>query len=332
MSEAIWITEAEVVRLFSLPDAIPALEEGLRLEAKGEAETMPKAHAVWSDGAGHTNTLHAIGAVMQGAGLIGTKTWAHTTGGACPLLILFDSANGSLQAIIEAFALGQYRTGGLSGVATHRMARADADEMGLVGTGKQAITQVAAVAAVRPLKRLRVYSPTPEKRRAFIERVRKAFAFEVVEVDSVEAAVADCPIVTLVTRATEAFLTADMLAPGTHLNAVGAITPERREFTQDVFDRTQLIAVDSPDTVRRLNAEFIEQFVEGDGDWNRVQKISALVAADAQRPADCDLSLFKAMGMGLSDLSLGRAILAAARAQGVGREIPQPVKVPPRLT
>src|ERR1700692_3396970 len=163
MAEPIWISEQNVVGLMSLAEAITALESGLALQARGEAQNMVKTHVAW----GHNN-LHAIGAVYPGAGLIGTKTWAHTTGGACPLLVLFDAATGQLQAIIEAFALGQMRTGGISGVATKWLARPEADTLALIGTGKQALAQLAAVAAVRKLREVRVFSPNAQRRAAFI--------------------------------------------------------------------------------------------------------------------------------------------------------------------
>jgi len=59
---------------------------------------------------------------MLAEGVVGTKTWAHTEGGANPLLILFDAANGQLMAVIEAFALGQLRTAAISGLATRWLA------------------------------------------------------------------------------------------------------------------------------------------------------------------------------------------------------------------
>lgn len=71
----LWITEGDVVSLMHLGDAISALEEGLKLEAAGEAANMVKTHAVW----GGRNTLHAIGATFEGAGFVGTKTWGHTS-------------------------------------------------------------------------------------------------------------------------------------------------------------------------------------------------------------------------------------------------------------
>src|SRR5438105_165769 len=137
---ALWITEADVVEMMDLREAIDALEQGLLAEARNEAQNMVKTHAEWGGGA----TLHAIGAIFPQAGFVGTKTWAHTPGGATPLLVLLDATTGALKAIIEAFALGQMRTAAASGVATRWLARKDATEFAMIGTGKQALTQVAA--------------------------------------------------------------------------------------------------------------------------------------------------------------------------------------------
>src|SRR5438876_9753064 len=113
----VWITEADVVSLIDMADAIGALQAGLRAEAAGAAHNMTKTHVEWQADGAH-GTLHAIGAVFSDGGFAGTKTWAHTPGGATPVLVLFDSRTGALKGIIEAFALGQMRTGAASGVAT----------------------------------------------------------------------------------------------------------------------------------------------------------------------------------------------------------------------
>ena len=326
MSEPVWITEQDVVAAIALPEAIEALEKGLALEAAGAARNMAKTHQVWG---GH-HTLHASGAVVEGAHVVGTKTWAHTAGGATPLVTLWNSDTGKLEAIIEAFALGQMRTGGISGVATARMAAEGADELAVIGSGKQAMTQVVAVAAVRKLKRIRVYSPTAENRRAFVGKLEKLFpAVALVEAASVEEAVKGAPIVTAITRAREPVVTARMLAKGAHFNAVGAITPEREEFSQDVFERADLIAVDMIESVKGLSAEFRKRF--GEGDWSSVHPLSELVAGKVKRPARADVTLFKAMGMGLSDLALGIEILRRVREKGGGRPMPHPKPAQPRL-
>ena len=174
MSDPLWVSEQDVVSMMDMPQAIDALEKGLLSEARGEASNMVKTHVEWGSG----STLHAIGAVFSQAGFVGTKTWAHTEKGATPLLILFDSNTGQLKAIIEAFALGQLRTGSASGVATRRLATEDATEFAIIGTGKQAMSQLAAVVAVRPIKRIQSFWPrwkplTPQRVcRARVQRVR----------------------------------------------------------------------------------------------------------------------------------------------------------------
>ncbi|BDC43631.1 ornithine cyclodeaminase family protein [Paraburkholderia terrae] len=325
VSTPVWISEQQIVSLMNLSGAIEALEAGLAQQASGAARNMGKTHVAW----GHSN-LHAIGAAFQDAGIVGTKTWAHTEGGACPLLILFDSANGQLKAILEAFALGQMRTGGVSGVATKWLARPDADVLALIGTGKQALAQLAAVAAVRRLKLVRVYSPTPDKRRAFVERAREKFDIEIVEAPSVEAAVADAPIVTTVTRATEAFLPASALAYGTHVNAVGAITEERIELADDVFARCTRAVVDDLGAAKRLSTEFVRAYGARDA-WNEVTPLCDVIAEGRARTASDDITVFKAMGMGVSDLALGLRLYALASEAGLGAPLPQPRREPPRL-
>ncbi|WP_069353971.1 ornithine cyclodeaminase family protein [Burkholderia cenocepacia] len=325
MTSPIWIPEQDVVDLMSLPDAIGALERGLAMQASGGAKNMVKTHVAWGE-----NNLHAIGAAFPDSGIVGTKTWAHTTGGACPLLILFDAATGQLKAIIEAFALGQMRTGGISGVATRWLSRPDADVLALIGTGKQALAQLAAVAAVRPLRLVRVFSPTPEKRRAFVARARESFDIEIVEAESVDEAVRDAPIITTVTRAKQPFLSASQIARGAHVNAVGAITEERIELASDVFSRCTRAVVDDLPGTQKLSTEFIRAY--GDtGRWADVTSLSDVVANNRVRDASDDITVFKAMGMGVSDLALGTEILELATRAGLGLPLPTPVRKTPRL-
>jgi alanine dehydrogenase len=129
-----------------------------------------------------------------------------------------------------------------------------------------------------------------------------------------------------VSRATEPFLRSADVRPGTHVNAVGAITPERRELAPDVLERCTLIAADSVPAAVRLAREL--QDVAPD----RIVPLSAVVAGTVGRPVDADLTLFKAMGIGLADLALGDEVLRRALSAGRGRPFPQPERLDPRLT
>lgn len=321
----IWLTEQDVAALVSIDDAIPALERGLRALGSGDAFNVPKALGSYADG----SSMHSLGSGAPGLGYVGYKNWVHTKRGATAMYVMFNAADGSVAAIMEAAALGQIRTAAMTGVGTRWLAPPAADDMALIGTGTQAITQVAAVHAVRPLRRVRVWGPTAEKRKAFVQKLAAQFPFAVIEASTLEEAVAGAPLVTLVTRAKDPFLAAGMLARGAHLNAVGAILPANAEFAQDVFARAGWIAVDDVTGVQKASREFMERFAPA-GDWSAVQPLATVIAQELPRPADCDVSLFKAMGMGLSDLSVAIMALERARNRGIGRAIQHPVRAVPR--
>lgn len=321
-----WITEADVVSMMDMREAIAALERGLLAEAHGQARNMVKTHVEWEG-----NILHAIGATFPHEGFAGTKTWAHTKGGATPLLVLFDSHTGALLAIIEAFALGQMRTAAASGVATQWLAAADADEFAIIGTGKQAITQVAAVFAIRPIRRIRVFGRNEERRNQFVARVKKEFGVETIAAGSVQDAVKDATIITVVTRAADPIVNAGMLKHGAHINAVGAIVPSRAEIAADVIARATQIVVDTIPQAQRLSRELLEFFGPDPNQWNSVRSLANLVADRRARSSSDDLTLFKSLGMGVSDLSLGIELYRKAVNSGLGRKFPHPQKVSPRL-
>lgn len=289
---ATWISEGAVIERLDLPHAIDAIERALAREAAGTAKTMMKTHLAWGDG----HTLHAIGGLD--GDLVGTKTWAHTAGGADPLLILWDSETGERRAVIEAFALGQLRTAAMSGLATRMLADPTTAIGAVIGTGKQALPQVSALVSVLPITLIRVHGRDKERRKAMAARVEADLLIEAVIADSVTEAVDGVGVITTATRATEPFLAGSMVAPGTHVNAIGAITPERAELFADLVDRS-FVVTDSVEQARALAREV---------DGRELHALSSLVGSP--RPA-ADLTLFKAMGIGLADIALGRAILEA---------------------
>ena len=322
----LWITEADVCKLIDLSGSAEALEKGLMLEADGKAQNMTKTQTVWDYG-----SLNVTGAQFLGDHLVGAKVWSNARGGAAPIIIMHSSEDGQIVAVVEAFALGQMRTAALSSVATKWCSQPDADEMAIMGSGHQALPQVSAIAAVRKLKRVRVWSRTPANRDAFVADLKKTFDFEIVGCDTVAEAARDCPVITTFTRAKEPFLTADMLAPGTHINAGGAIIPTNAEIAQDVLKRCDKIVCDNLAQVQKGSRELME-YVKNGGNWDNVIPICNLVREQKARPEGADLTIYKFMGMGIADMASAVEIYKRAKAQGVGTEYPHPHRDRPRLT
>lgn len=300
-----WISEHDVVSVLDLGVALEALRAGFAQEGTGTATALDKTLLGYGDHA----TLHALGAAFPAAGYAGTKVWTHTPGGADPVLVMFDVRNGAVAAVIEAFALGQLRTSGTAALATDLLARPDATVMAVVGTGKQALPQLAAVAQVRALTEVRAYSPTPAHREQFARRAEDELGLACRPAASVEEAVAGADVVTLVTRATEPVLTEAMVEPGVHVNAVGAIDLERRELEPSILGRCAAVVTDSLPQVRALSSELREHHGDDDASWATVRTLGEVVAKGLGTRGPEDVTLFKGMGSGIEDVALGLAVL-----------------------
>ena len=324
----IWLTEKDVTSSVSIGDAIGVLERILAAEGRGDAENMTKTHLM----VGPNDVLNALGGSVRAEGVCGTKTWVNVKGKSSTVLVLFSLVDGDCKAVVEATALGQIRTAAMTGLGTKWLAPEGADEMAIIGTGKQSIPQMAACLKVRPLKTIRVFARTRDKLLAFVKEAQAALpGIKIVAGDTLESTVKDVPIVTLCTNSTEPFFKASMASKGAHINAIGSIVPARSEFTEDVFPRSTTIAVDTVPGVKELSREFIEYFGAGKSSWDRVKPLSQVIHEGYKRPANTDLTLFKAMGMGISDLAMAIAVLNKVESTGGGHRLPERVKLMPRF-
>jgi alanine dehydrogenase len=311
----LWISESEVVASIDLIDALDVMARAFAAEGAGEVSAMEKTMASFAGG----GTLHSLGASFPD--LVGVKSWAHTPGGADPALLLIDARNGAIVAVIEAFALGQLRTSATAGLATDRLAASDASVLGVVGTGKQALAQVAAVAAVRQLDAVRVFSPTAEHRTAFAQRVGDELQLESESVGSVAEAVAGADIVTLVTRAKSPVLTEALVRPGVHINAVGAIDLARQEFEPGILSGAEIVVTDSREQAMKLSSELRQWYGEGNAGWAGLRSLGEIVHGGIGRSRPESVTLFKGMGSGVEDVALGVEVLERVLKEGGGRRI-----------
>lgn len=266
---------------------------------------------------------------MGPGGLVGAKTWARSAGGATPLMNLWNADDGSLVAVIEAHALGQYRTAAVSGVATDLLAAQDATAMAILGTGSQALAQVAAVKAVRKLTGVRVWSPRAESRQRFCAAVENALGLDTVNAETAAKAADGAGIITTITRADSPFLTSDAVASGTHINAVGAIGPDRAELTADLLQRARTIAVDDLASAR-LHSRELEDLLASD-DRSTIVSLADAVSAGQARQPDGDVTVLKAMGAGVGDVAIAKFVLEQAEINRLGVTLPTPARSRPRL-
>lgn len=316
--DVLYLREAEVEGLLTMELALEAVESAFRAAARGQAENHPRQRFHPSSGV----YFHYMAAADQTCGYFGVKLYSSSPAGTRFLVPLYRSDTGALVALLEADALGRFRTGAASGVATKYMARPEAARVGLLGSGHQAPTQLLALARVRTLRSVRVYSPSPERRRVFAEKMSGPLGLAVEPVETPEAAVREADIVVVVTSAKQPALQGAWLAPGTHVNAVGANFPQKRELDDAVVARAARIVVDSREQSRQEAGDLIAPFARQPERWNEVRELSEVVAGQFPgREAAEEITLFKSNGVALEDVATAARVYERARAAGAGQTL-----------
>jgi ornithine cyclodeaminase/alanine dehydrogenase-like protein (mu-crystallin family) len=313
-----YLTEAEVERVLTMELALETTAAAFRKLALEEAENAPR-QRVRTD---HV-MLHVLPAAAKTLGALGFKAYTVSkTGGAKFHVTLFDPKQGGVTAIVEADLLGQFRTGAASGVATKKLARADAGTVGLFGTGKQARTQLLAVCKAKPIKKAHVYGRDPERRKAFAAQVSQEAGVEVVPVETPEEAAKGLDIVITATSAKEPVLFGEWVGEGQHLNLIGSNFLGKTETDVEVFRRTNLVTVDSKDQAKLEAGDFVEPLKAGVLHWGDVYDFApVLVGKYPGRESPRDVTLFKSLGLGIEDIALAVRVVELARQQGLGREL-----------
>lgn len=313
------LTEADVRSLLTMPLALEAVEESFRRLADGAALVQPRRRL----NVPGKSYLHYMAAADSAAGYMGMKIYTTSRHGLRFLVPLFDANTGDSLALIEADYLGQVRTGAASGVATKFLARENAATVGIIGTGSQAKTQLEAIAAVRKINEIRAYGRDQARRENFASEMSSRLKSRVVPADSAERAARDAEIVVTATTSTRPVLEGKWLAPGAHINAIGANFPQKRELDDEAIRRCDLIAVDSREQSKMEAGDLIDTLRGDDSGWGRVLELSEIIAGKAKGRTNAnEITLFKSSGIASEDVAVAGRIYELALERHIGRQIP----------
>ena len=312
------LTEADVRSLLTMPIALEIVEQSLRQQGNGELILHPRRRVKLPDNA----LLHYMAAADPVRGYIGMKLYTVVRGAARFVVPLFRSTTGEMAALIEADALGQLRTGAASGVATKYLANANTRTACIIGTGYQARTQLEAVAAVRRLERVRAFGRDPQRREKFCREMSGRIGVTVEPTNSGEEAVKGADILITATSATKVVLEGAWLAPGMHINAMGANWPQKRELDAEAVGRADKIVVDSIEQAKMEAGDLIQGFGEDVSRWNAVRELSQIVIGKEPGRTTADqITLFKSNGIATWDLAAAVRVFEMAVARGMGKTI-----------
>jgi alanine dehydrogenase len=315
----LFLDREDVEALLPMEECIEVIDEALRILARGQA-VQPLRSVYWMP------DRHGLLAVMPGM-LSGTVAGAkvltvipenhlHGMESHQGVVLLFEQERGKPLALLDAASVTAIRTAAASAVATRALARRDAGDLAILGSGVQARTHLDAMRAVRPLRRVRVWSRRPESARRFASQESERTGLSVESISTAREAVEGADLICTATAATEAVLLGDWIAPGAHINAVGACTPRARELDAAAVARS-LLFTDRRESLLAEAGDFLLAREEGAvADDHIAGEIGEVLEGKIPgRRSDAEITLFKSLGIAVEDLAAGMHVYRKAVAE-----------------
>ncbi|MGH6671739.1 MAG: ornithine cyclodeaminase family protein [Xanthobacteraceae bacterium] len=312
----LYLTEDDVCRLVTVKDAIATLEFLFETWVQPSTVNLPRQRALIGSGA-----FNLMGAAWGASEIFGLKAYYGAPGGRFHVL-LYSSRDGRLKAMIEADHLGRIRTGAASGLATNLLANPDARILAVIGAGRQAYTQVAAVCAVRKIDTVRVFARTPKHREDFAKEIERRLRVAAAPALSAEAAVSDADVVVTITKSAEPVLRANWLKSGVHVNVAGANAASRREVDAETVLRATVRATDHVAQAQIEAGEYRDLVAAGRLKWQDIVELGDIL--NKTIPGRCglaDITVFKSLGIALEDIALADLIWRRATEPGAGKRM-----------
>jgi ornithine cyclodeaminase len=204
-------------------------------------------------------------------------------------------------------------------VATRLLAREDAGDLAILGTGVQARSHLTALACVRPIRCVRVASRSFEHARAFVEELAPRYPFPIEPAANAEAAVRGADLIVTATTAAEPILRHGWIAPGAHINAVGSSIATTREIDTATMANAELYVDRRESTLNEAGDYLFAMRAGAIGPDNiRAEVGELLLGTQPGRSAPDAITLFKSLGLAVEDLAAADYVYRQAQARGVG--------------
>jgi alanine dehydrogenase len=337
------ITDDDAIRLLSIPEAIEAMAVAFRDLAEGRAVNPPRLrYAIGTpDPARRYNAnIHAgavetyqVACVRAGSNFTAAdddpkrKKRAHPESANWTVIILYDLNTGEPLAFMHETHLSGFRVGATSALAVRQAARADAQALGLFGTGHQAFHNCRAICAVRPIRRVRVFSPSPQHRAAFVERMADE-PVEIVAVEEARAAVRGADIVCCATNSKEPVLEGAWLEPGQMVVTIANsdVLVTRREVDETAFARARDIIINDWGSVTaNRQVELLEPIEKGLVRRENVHTLGDIVAGRSRLAGGRDAIVYykNNTGLAMQFAACGAILYRKLMAEGTSRVIPR---------
>jgi len=350
MIEPLLISPQEVKGIVTMAEAIDAVRLGFR--AWGESPQLNAPRRRIHIPTGVRVSVHQGGVPGSGAtGLMTHCEWVKPLSDHQeyprlnhPVIVLYDAAEGELKAIIIGeitcselpgnIAVTGLRTAATSAVGTDLLARPDAERVSVFGAGGQARNHLVALARIRKIKQVKVYSRTPENRIKFAREMEPVLKVDVEPVGRPEDALRGVDIILTATNSSVPVFDGMKLEPGTHVTSIvgsnvglvqgGFTKAKRREIDDATLARSQVLGIASiQQAVQDEQADIFDPVERGIIRWEQWVEIGAILAGKKEgRTRPEQITLFKNnAGQGVADVALGALVLEKIKQRGGGQRL-----------
>jgi len=318
------LNQAQVTELLPMEECIGVMETVLRTLASGGAQLpLRAAIAVPGTGGGLFCWMPAQLSDPPALGLKLISVFPSNDG--TPLdshqgvVFLVDPGTGAPLAMMDASSITGIRTAAVSAVATRALAREDASDLAILGSGVQARSHLEAMLAVRKLRRVRVWSPSPQRLAGFVRWAKQRLGVAAEAVQDPREAVLGADLICTTTASSNPVLLGEWLADGAHINAVGSSIPTARELDSAAVARTRMF-VDRRESAVSEAGDYLIPLREGAITERHLlgELGDVLLGKIPGRTGAGDITLFKSLGVAVEDLASAHHVLRKAEARGIG--------------
>ncbi|MGX7418710.1 ornithine cyclodeaminase family protein [Carnobacterium gallinarum] len=325
------LTKEEMSQFFTMNEAIQADKDALEIYSKGGANVPLRTNLDIQKQGGQSLYMPAYAqGEFESLGVKVVSVYPNNIEKGLPsvpaTMIVLNPETGIVDALLDGTYLTQVRTGAVQGAATDILANKDATIGALIGTGGQAIKQLEAMLAVRPLKEVRIFDVDRSRAEEFaiaMKKELKEYGSSFIAVASSDEAVKDADIITSVTTSKVPTFSASAVKQGAHVNGVGAYTPEMCEIPAELIVKADKIIFDTMAGVLAEAGDFIQPLEnnlvtrkEYHGELGQV----ILGEVEGRKSAN-DITIFKTVGSAVLDVVTAQKIVMKARSLGIGTEI-----------
>ncbi len=320
MTEALFLSNDELLDLATPAEYVDVVRDAYRERGEG-APAEPRTLLSNDDPRG---LLTGYFAVLPEAGAMGGYTYAAGFGkrDANFVLPLFDVETGDPLAILDGAGMNPFKTGAAGAVGVDVLAREDATQLGLIGSGTQARGQLLATATVRNLDRVAVYSPTKSHREQFAEEMDGRLDATVETVDSGEEAVTGSDIVVTATRASEPVFDGESLDDGTHVTAMGQYHPKKREIDGKTVARSTYVVDLQGRLEQDAGAYMLAHESRAINEDHVHAELGDVVAGEKPgRQSAEEITVFDSGGTGIETVAAAKLLYERAKNRGLGKSV-----------